>query len=200
MTSLSIRETPRALPRGLFAAQSDVSRTAVRHPGHLCQSWMSSNARKRRHAQVIAAAGVRGRQRQAQASRQRQVGERDHEVDRLQTAVTNNRIDVAASMPAARGTATVGAGIAGRDCAAGGAALARRIWQTSSPSGPENSFAVACARSALVVKTGAIESWKGARAVEWTGLENRQHLTVFVGSNPTPSARMPPTRPARQLG
>jgi hypothetical protein len=30
---------------------------------------------------------------------------------------------------------------------------------------------------------------KGARAVEWTGLENRQERKLLVGSNPTPSAR-----------
>ena len=29
---------------------------------------------------------------------------------------------------------------------------------------------------------------KGARAVEWTGLENRQERKLLVGSNPTPSA------------
>ena len=29
---------------------------------------------------------------------------------------------------------------------------------------------------------------KGARAVEWTGLENRQGRKPLVGSNPTPSA------------
>jgi hypothetical protein len=31
---------------------------------------------------------------------------------------------------------------------------------------------------------------KGARAVEWTGLENRQGRKPLVGSNPTPSARI----------
>ncbi len=30
--------------------------------------------------------------------------------------------------------------------------------------------------------------WMGGRAVEGTGLENRQGGNVFVGSNPTPSA------------
>ena len=29
----------------------------------------------------------------------------------------------------------------------------------------------------------------GARVVEGTGLENRQGVTPFVGSNPTPSAK-----------
>ncbi len=33
-------------------------------------------------------------------------------------------------------------------------------------------------------------SRKGGRAVECTGLENRQGLTVLVGSNPTPSAKL----------
>jgi hypothetical protein len=34
---------------------------------------------------------------------------------------------------------------------------------------------------------------KGARAVEWTGLENRQERKLLVGSNPTPSARHGPS-------
>ncbi len=32
----------------------------------------------------------------------------------------------------------------------------------------------------------------GARAVEWTGLENRRGLRVTVGSNPTPTAFLSP--------
>jgi hypothetical protein len=32
------------------------------------------------------------------------------------------------------------------------------------------------------------KGWMGARVVEGTGLENRQGLTLLVGSNPTPSA------------
>jgi hypothetical protein len=32
------------------------------------------------------------------------------------------------------------------------------------------------------------QDWRGGRAVEGTGLENRQRLTSLVGSNPTPSA------------
>ena len=31
---------------------------------------------------------------------------------------------------------------------------------------------------------------RGGRAVEGTGLENRQGFTLLVGSNPTPSARL----------
>ena len=30
--------------------------------------------------------------------------------------------------------------------------------------------------------------WRGARAVEWDGLENRCRELLTVGSNPTPSA------------
>ena len=43
--------------------------------------------------------------------------------------------------------------------------------------------------NAPVLKTGVSELWKGARVVEWTGLENRQERKLFVGSNPTPSAK-----------
>ena len=35
-----------------------------------------------------------------------------------------------------------------------------------------------------------IVDWMGARAVEGTGLENRQGFTLLVGSNPTPSAML----------
>jgi hypothetical protein len=37
----------------------------------------------------------------------------------------------------------------------------------------------------------------GGRAVEGTGLENRQTLTGLVGSNPTPSASLSFVRPGR---
>src|SRR5690606_13641991 len=37
--------------------------------------------------------------------------------------------------------------------------------------------------------TQAARLRKGGRAVECTGLENRQERKLFVGSNPTPSAR-----------
>ena len=33
-----------------------------------------------------------------------------------------------------------------------------------------------------------LRTWMGGRAVEGTGLENRQGFTLLVGSNPTPSA------------
>jgi hypothetical protein len=45
------------------------------------------------------------------------------------------------------------------------------------------------------LQTGTIDNLtrslirRGGRAVEGTGLENRQRLTSLVGSNPTPSAR-----------
>jgi hypothetical protein len=32
-------------------------------------------------------------------------------------------------------------------------------------------------------------AWRGGRAVEGTGLENRRGREITVGSNPTPSAR-----------
>ena len=47
-------------------------------------------------------------------------------------------------------------------------------WQMPSPRGHAESY---------------ILHWKGGRAVDGTGLENRNTLTGIVGSNPTPSAR-----------
>ena len=38
--------------------------------------------------------------------------------------------------------------------------------------------------------------WMGGRAVEGTGLENRQGLALLVGSNPTPSATLEGTAPS----
>ena len=40
----------------------------------------------------------------------------------------------------------------------------------------------------MIFQTIKIKQRMGARAVEGTGLENRQGLTPLVGSNPTPSA------------
>jgi hypothetical protein len=55
--------------------------------------------------------------------------------------------------------------------------LNRKRWQTGT--GPEG----------RIGKKGLIyQDWRGGRAVEGTGLENRQRLTSLVGSNPTPSA------------
>jgi hypothetical protein len=44
----------------------------------------------------------------------------------------------------------------------------------------------------LAVRRTRWPIWKGGRAVEGSGLENRQRFTPLVGSNPTPSATFHP--------